>query len=181
MATNPSHPVARVYAVALYETARDKGIVGEVHTGMELIGECWSDKSFRDFFTSPRVPSETKIKGLHDALYGKVAEEVLNFLYVLIAKGREPVFDNILTAFEAYRDEAENRAHAWVESGSEFTEAEKEDIKRRLSEATGGKAIVLHYEHKPDLLGGARIRLGDSLIDNSLRSRLRKLAQALEV
>ena len=179
MATNPSDPVARMYAVALYETAHERKAIGKAVDGLELINDAWQDKTFRDFFTSPRVPRDTKIKGLDEALRGKVSEEVLNFVKVLVIKGREPLFDNIVEMFHVYRDQAENRVHAWVESGSEFNEGEIEQVKAQLSAASGGKEIVLHFEHKPELLGGARIRLGDKLIDNTLRTRLQHLSMAL--
>jgi F-type H+-transporting ATPase subunit delta len=179
MATNPSDPVARMYAVALYETAHEKQQVGKAVEGLELINEAWQDKTFRDFFTSPRIPRETKISGMDEALRGKVSDEVLNFVKVLIIKGREPLFDNIVEMFHVYRDQAENRVHAWVESGSAFNEQELEQVKQQLSQASGGKEIVLHYDHKPELLGGARVRLGDKLIDNTLRTRLKHLAMAL--
>lgn len=179
MATNPSDPVARMYAVALYETAHEKQQIGEAVDGLELINEAWQDKTFRDFFTSPRVPRETKINGMDEALRGKVSDLVLNFIKVLIVKGREPLFDNIVEMFHVYRDQAENRVHAWVESGSEFSEEEIEQVKAQLSEASGGKTIVLHYSHNPALIGGAKIRLGDKLVDNTIRTRLKHLAMAL--
>ncbi len=179
MATNQSDPVARVYAVALYESARDGGFVGEVQVGLNALMGAWQDRTFRDFFTSPRVPRPFKIKALDAALAGKVAPQVLNFVKVLIAKGREPQLDNIVSSFEVYRDLAENRVHAWVQSGGALHDAEVEDIKKQLSVASGGKDVVLHYEHKPELLGGAKIRLGDKLIDNTLRTRLQHLAQKI--
>ena len=169
-----------MYAVALYETARDNGKIGEAHQGLQTIYGAWQDKTFRDFFTSPRVPRETKIKGMEAALAGHVTVEVLNFIKVLIQKGREPQFDNIVEAFGMYRDQAENRIHAWVEAGSPFTEEEKEALKKQLSEVSGGREVILHYDEKPELLGGARVRLGDQLMDNTLRTRLSHLAIALE-
>jgi F-type H+-transporting ATPase subunit delta len=180
VATNQSDPVARVYAVALYETARNKGIVGDVQQGLSLLLAAWDDRVFRDFFTSPRIPRPVKIKGMDAALEGKVIPEVLNFLKVLISKGREPQFDNIVSAFHVYRDQAENRVHAWVEAGSPFEEAEIEAIRKQLSAISGGKDVVLHYENKPELIGGARVRLGDKLIDNTLRTRLNHLAQSMQ-
>lgn len=180
MATNPSNPVARMYAVALYETAHEKQQVGKAVEGLELVNSAWQDKAFRDFFTSPRVPRDTKISAMDEALGGKVSAEVLNFIKVLILKGREPLFDNIVEMFHVYRDDAENRVHAWVESGTEFNEQELEQVKTELSTAAGGKEIVLHYNHKPELIGGAKIRLGDKLIDNTLRTRLQHLAMTLK-
>ena len=180
MATNPSDPVARMYAVALYETARERGKIGDAHQGLQAIYESWQDKTFRDFFTSPRVPRDTKINAMEEALRGRVADEVINFVKVVIQKGREPQFDNIVEAFGMYRDQAENRVHAWVEAGSPFNEAEKEALKQQLSTASGGKEVIMHYQDRPELLGGARVRLGDKLMDNSLRTRLNHLAIALE-
>ena len=179
MATNPSDPVARVYASALYEVAREKGMVGDVYAGLEAVLGAYSDKAFKDFFTSPRVPREVKFRGLNAALQGKVSLEVLNFLKVLVQKGREPLLDNIFSAFGIYRDEAENRAHAFVEAGTEFTQAELDELRRSLSTASWGKDVVLHFQHRPELIGGAKIRLGDLLIDTTLRSRLGKLARSI--
>lgn len=179
MATNPSDPVARVYAAALYEVAREKGIVGDVYAGLKAVMDAYQDKGFKDFFTSPRVPREVKQRGLEAALGGRVKAEVLNFLKLLTEKSREPLLDNIFNAFAVYRDEAENRAHAWVEAGSEFSQAEKDELVKALSGASGGKDIVLHYEHKPELLGGARVRLGDLLVDTTLRTRLNNLSRAI--
>jgi F-type H+-transporting ATPase subunit delta len=169
-----------MYAVALYETARERGVIGDVQQGLQVIYEAYSDKTFRDFFTSPRVPRAVKIKAMDEALGGKTCAEVVNFVKVVIQKGREPQFDNIVESFEMYRDQAENRVHAWVESGSEFNQAELDSLKQQLSAASGGKEIVLHYDNKPELLGGARVRLGDKLVDNTLRTRLNHLAMALE-
>lgn len=180
MATNPSDPVARMYAVALYETARERSVVDEVQQGLQVIYEAYADKTFRDFFTSPRVPRVIKMKAMDEALGGKVCAEVVNFIKVVIQKGREPQFDNIVESFEMYRDQSENRMHAWVESGSEFNPAELESLKQSLSASSGGREIILHYNHNAELLGGARVRLGDILIDNTLRTKLNHLAMALE-
>lgn len=177
MATNVSEPVARMYAAALLEIGREKGSVGQIHEGLQLLRGAWNDASFRDFFTSPRMNKDQKAKALVDVLRDKVVPEFLNFVLLLIKKRREPVFDNIVNQFEKYRDEAEGRAHAFVEAGSPFDEAEKEALKQALRQASGGKDIVLHYEEKPELLGGARVRMGDLLVDTTLKRRLANLAR----
>jgi len=179
MATNQSDPVARIYAAALYETAMERGIVGDVDKGLELLRSAWQDKTFRNFFTSPRVPRAQKIAGMEEALRGRVCDELVNFIKLLIVKGREPQFDNIVDAFVVYRDVAENRVHAWVEAGSPFSDAEIEALKSQLSTVSGGKDIVLHYVLKPEYLGGAKVRIGDQMVDNTLRSRLSRLAANL--
>ncbi|GIK52020.1 MAG: ATP synthase subunit delta [Planctomycetota bacterium] len=179
MATNVSEPVARMYALALLEIGRERGIVGKVHEGLMLLAEAWKDTGFKDFFTSPRLNKDDKAKALTLALQGKVAPEFLNFVLLLVKKRREAIFDNIVGAFEKYRDEAENRVHAYVQAGSPFNEAEKEALKQSLRQASGGKDVVLHYEDQPELLGGARVRLGDLVVDTTLKRRLSVLARKL--
>jgi len=169
-----------MYAAALLEIGREKGSVGKIHEGLQLLKGAWDDASFRDFFTSPRVNKDEKAKTMILALKDKVVPEFLNFVLLLIKKRREPVFDNIVNQFDKYRDEAEGRAHAFVEAGSPFDEAEKEALKAALRQASGGKDIVLHYEEKPDLLGGARVRMGDLLVDTTLKRRLARLAREVE-
>ncbi|NUO17399.1 MAG: F0F1 ATP synthase subunit delta, partial [Planctomycetaceae bacterium] len=62
MATNVSEPVARMYALALLEIGRERGIVGKVHEGLMLLAEAWKDTGFKDFFTSPRLNKDDKAK-----------------------------------------------------------------------------------------------------------------------
>ena len=169
-----------MYATALYENAAEAGIIGEVHQGLQVIYEAWADKDFRDFFTSPRVPRPQKMKAMGAALAGKIPHQLLNFIKVLIMKGREPMFDNIVSAFDIHRDEAENRVHAWVEGGTEFNSAELDTLKSQISATHGGSEVVMHFSDNPSLLGGARIRVGDKMIDNSLATKLAHLAQSVE-
>ncbi len=62
MATNVSEPVARMYAAALLEIGREKGSIGKIHEGLQLMKAAWDDQAFRDFFTSPRVNKDQKAK-----------------------------------------------------------------------------------------------------------------------
>lgn len=177
MATNVSDPVARMYAGALIEIGRQNGTVGKIHEGLALIAQAWGDRGFRNFFVSPRVSKEAKAPVLVNALKGKVCVEVLNLIQLLVKKRREPIFDNIVSAFDRYKDAAENRVHAFIEAGTPFEAAELEELKSALSRASGGKEVAMHVTQQPDLIGGARIRMGDLLVDTTLKRRLNRLAR----
>ncbi|MCC6572548.1 MAG: ATP synthase F1 subunit delta [Planctomycetes bacterium] len=177
MATNVSDPVARMYAGALIEIGRQHGNVGAIHDGLKVIAEAWKDEGFHNFFVSPRVSKEAKGPALVSALKGKVCTEVLNLVQLIVKKRREPLFDNIVRAFDRFKDQAEGRVHAFVEAGSPFDAAEFEALKAALSKASGGKEVELHVHNMPDLIGGARIRMGDLVIDTTLKRRLSKLAR----
>ena len=179
MPTNVSDPVARMYAGALIEIGRQHGSVGKIHEGLKVISDAWKDEGFHNFFVSPRISKEAKAAALVNALKGKVCTEVLNLIQLIVKKRREPLFDNIVNAFHRFKDQAENRVHAFVEAGSAFDAAEFEALKAALSKASGGKQVELHVNNVPELIGGARIRMGDLLIDTTLKRRLERLARQI--
>jgi len=176
MATNVSDPAAREYANALFLVASEKGVVGTVFQDFSAVYHSYKhDKAFYTFFTSPKIPGETKRK-LIDATFGPHIHQVTrNFLYLLVRKHRELLLDNVFDAFAKHRDVAENRVHAFVETASPADEALKARIKASIEAATGKKA-EMHFEVAPHLIGGMRIKVGDKLLDNSLHRRLMALA-----
>lgn len=178
MATNKSDPTAQQYAKALFAIGTEKQCVGQVYDELSALTQVYrEDSGFRNFFTSPKVPGELKEKAVLSAL-GGAGEITRGFVTLLIRKRREALLDNIMDAFGTYRDDAESRVHVWVESAAALTEVERSGLVSELSKATH-KTVSLHETVRPELLGGLRVRIGDSLLDNSLRSRLEALSANL--
>ena len=178
---NPSQSIARVYAQALYEVAVEQGVVGDVLDELQVLHELiWSDEGrpIREFVLSPRVDRERKWAVLRPALEGRVSRPVLGLVRVLIQKGREAVLDNIAQQFERFRDLAENRIHAHVTVAVPMDEAFLADVRARLARASG-KTVAIHQRVDPDVLGGAAIRVGDRVIDRTLRTKLAALRERL--
>ena len=103
---------------------------------------------------------------------------MLGFLDVLFRKKREPLFDNILDQFVRFEDESENRIRVQVKSATPMADDLLESLKNRITMGSG-KTVELETSVDPKLLGGAVIRVGDRLVDGSLRSRIRKLRKEL--
>jgi|GEM_PF-104236 len=178
MATNISDPVARQYANALYELASEKQCIQQVFDELSVLDQAYrEDKAFRLFFTSPNVPEESKLAAI-DASLAEAHEMTRNFIGLLIRKGREALLDNIMDAFQRHRDEIESRVHVFVESARALEADMRDSLQREIASATK-KEVVLHEETNADLLGGLRVRVGDKMLDASLRSRLRQLATAI--
>ena len=176
---NPSHSVARVYATALTEIGRETkslGVIGDDLRKIAAILE--SDRFFRGFFTSPRLDRELKWNALRKAFEGKVAQPVLGLLRVLVNKGRESVFDNIVDEFESLKDFAENRLHAHVTVARAMDPQERSALQKRLERASG-KNVMLHERVDPAVLGGAAIRVADRVIDRTLRMKLNAMKKKL--
>ena len=175
-----SDPVARVYAAALIELGREKGTLGrmydELHAIQRLLaGEAW----FRQYFTSPRVDRAAKWRTLRSAFEGRVDRQVLGLLKVIVEKGRETAFDNVVDQFDRFKDLAENRLHAHVTVAAALAEPLRAALTQRLERASG-RTVALHERVDPAVLGGASIRIGDRVIDRTLRTRLNALRRRLE-
>jgi F-type H+-transporting ATPase subunit delta len=178
---NPSHTIARVYAQALYEVAAQHGVVGQVHDELHALSDlAWKpgNEDIRDFLLSPRIDRATKWELLEKTLGGMLSRPILGLLKVLIFKGREATLDNISTHFDRFQDLAENRIHAHVTVAAPMDEALKESLKARL-EVSSGKSVRMHEKIDPAVIAGASIRVGDRVIDRTLRTKLAALRERL--
>lgn len=176
---NPSDPVARAYAAALSELGREKKQLGAIYDDLKAVLALYDgDAYFRAFFTSPRLDREVKWRAVRKALEGKVGRPTLGLLKVLIDKGREAAFDNLVRQFERFKDEAENRVHAYLTVAAPLEGDARASLVGRL-ESASGRTVELHERVDPAVLGGASIRIGDRVIDRTLRTRLAALRRRL--
>ena len=176
---NPSHPVARVYAAALTEIGRDTRTMGAIYDDLLALSRMYeTDLWFRQFFTSPRIDRTVKWKAVQKAFTGQVGRPVMGLLKVLIDKGREPVLDNVVAQFEKLKDQAENRLHAQLLVAHPLSEEQRTALRGRLERASG-QEVQIHERVDPAVLGGASIRIGDRVIDRTLKTKLAALKKQL--
>lgn len=176
---NVSDPAAKVYAQALLDASTDADCLGPVYDDLVAVRRLYEeDHWFRSFFTSPRIDREVKRAALRKALEGQVHRLVLGLVDVLALKGRESLLDNVVDQFDRFKDELENRAHAYVVVARPLDAGFRAALVRRL-EAASGKQVELHERVDPAALGGAAIRIGDRVIDRTVRNRLAALRKRL--
>lgn len=178
---NVSQTVARVYGQALYEVAAEQGVVGDVLDELRMLYQLnWAkgNERIREFFLSPRIDRDKKWEVLQRTLEGKISRPVMGLLRVLIYKGREATLDNIADHFERFRDLAENRMHAYVTVAVPLGDPSLAAIKARL-EAESGKSVEIHERVDPGVIGGASVRVGDRVIDRTIKTKLAALRKSL--
>jgi F-type H+-transporting ATPase subunit delta len=112
------------------------------------------------------------------AFKGRVGEEVVGLLVVLIRKGRESLFDNVVDFFDRMKDAQEGRIHVRV-STVRGIDAETRAAVESIVRAASGKTPVIDEVRDSSLIGGMVVRVGDVLVDGSLRTRLRTLGNQL--
>ena len=179
MTLNVSQAVARVYAQALSDLGEDEGVLPRIADDLHALRELFdTDANFREFFGSPRLDPPAKKRVLHEMLGERIGRPAMGLLHVLIDKRREMLLDNIADEFDRYRDLREGRQHVYVTAARPISEDQLSEIRERLEKATG-KKILIHQKIDPHVVGGLRIKLGDKVIDGTVRQRLHQLRQAL--
>lgn len=178
-ALNVSAAAARSYAKALIDIGHESGELGRIYDELTALRKLYDeDRTFRAFFTSPRIDPDRKYAAVKAALGDKVGRTVLGLLRVMIRKRRELLLDNIHDQFERFRDLAEGRVHVHVQSARPLAAEQREAIAERVAARTG-RMVQLHEQVEPKLLGGTVVRVGDVVIDGSLRKRIDALRRRL--
>lgn len=174
-----SHPVARVYAAALTEIGRGTNSLPAIYDDLQAVRKLYDgDAWFRQFFTSPRIDRVVKWRAVQKAFTGRIGRPVLGLLKVLIEKGREPVFDNVADQFAHLKDLAEDRLHAHLVVARPLADEIRKALVTRLEKSTG-KHVALHERVDPAALGGVSLRVGDRVIDRTLRTKLNAMKKQL--
>ena len=166
------------YARALFEIAKERGLVDRVEQDLESIGNMLgSSAEFRAYLLSPRIAQGEKKKAVA-AMMSNADPLSIDFVQLLIDKRREDSLVEIAKMFLDLKRQAAGIVHARVETVTELDERLMGDLKAKLEEITG-KHVELETELNEDLLGGMRIHLGSKLIDGSLKRRLDALREKL--
>jgi F-type H+-transporting ATPase subunit delta len=166
--------IAQVYARSLFEVAKEHDKLDVVREQLGEIADAIAEQhDLQVFFFSPYFSTEEKVEGLSRAMQD-ADESVVNFLDLLIEKHRMPALFRIRREFDALWEEENRLLPVQVTSAIELDEGTVRQIGDAIGEQTG-RRIELTSEVDPDILGGIVLRVGNSILDASIRNRLEKL------
>jgi F-type H+-transporting ATPase subunit delta len=166
--------IAEVYARSLFEVATEHDKLDTVREQLNQFTDAMrDDRQLTVFFFSPYFSTEQKRDGLDRMLSG-ADPTFMNFLKVLIERHRMPVIFRIRTRFEEMWDKVNKLLPVQVTSAIELDPKTLESIGKQIGEQTGDR-IELSSKVDPDILGGIVLRVGNFILDASIRTRLEKL------
>jgi F-type H+-transporting ATPase subunit delta len=166
--------IAEVYARSLFEVATERDILDTIREQLNQFADALHDnRDVAVFFFSPYFASDEKKAALHRAVTG-ADPAMMNFFEALIERHRMPVIFRIRTRFEELWDKTNKLLPVQVTSAVELDPATVEQIGQRIGEQTGNK-IELSSRVDPDIIGGIVLRVGNFIMDASIRTRLEKL------
>lgn len=167
--------IARNYAEALLALARKEDDLdgwGEALNGVVTATE--TDQRLRNFLAAPQISAAEKNAVIGKAFGGKLPKNMIRFLQKLIQNRRQMLLPQVAVEYGNLVDETTGRIHAQVTLSREATDAERDAIAARLSRAFA-KAVVPHVNVNPAILGGVIVKVGDTVLDGSVRKRLKTL------
>ncbi len=169
---------ARRYAEAAFEVATRDGDVDAWRKELETAAAIVADERVGRGLANPSIPQETRA-GVAQATFGRlVSPKVMNLITLMLRRGRIEELPRLAAEFQRLDDQRQGITRATATSASSLTPDEVGALTERLEQTAGGR-VALDTAVDPSLLGGLVVRLGDRLIDGSVRSRLERLRNQL--
>lgn len=192
--------LARPYAKAAFDYAKEHHAINEWQDYLNVMSAIVSDKAFADYINNPAVAAQAKVATLKD-LYNQISPEdsntvfktlstaieggaqadsnaFVNFLTQLAEQDRLALLPSINERFGLLKAADAKEVHAYVTSAYPLTQVQEQLIEHRLATSLGAN-VVLHVNVDPALIAGVTIKVGDKVIDDSVRGKLKQLKTQL--
>ncbi|KUO61980.1 MAG: ATP synthase F0F1 subunit delta [Gracilibacter sp. BRH_c7a] len=174
-----SGALARRYAQALFELAIETSVLDQIDTEMKTISEIFRyNKELKYLLNHPNVDDESKKDILEKIFEKRISDVTKHFLYLLIDRRRHNLLELIQREFTRLADKALNIVEAKVISATELNSSHEERLKKVISNTTG-KNVRLITEVNSELIGGAKLQIGDCVMDGSIATALCKLREEM--
>lgn len=172
--------VSGTYGEALFELASEKKTISamlEEVSGLQMVLK--ENKELSVLMNNPKVSKEERESIVKEVFGGRICDDLLNFLILLVQKGRYAYVEEILAYFTDRVKEAEGIGTAYVTTAVELTPAKKDEIHKKLLATTSYREIEIIYQVDPSLIGGMTVRINDRVIDSSIKTKLEKMERSL--
>jgi F-type H+-transporting ATPase subunit delta len=169
---------ARRYAEAAFDIAQRDGTIETWRADLDTVAAALEDEAAMRALANPAAPLEARNRLVESTLGGRVSRPVINLVLLLLQRGRIEAIGRVAAEFRRLDNQRQGIVTATATSAAELTPDEVRALTARLEQRTGGR-IELTTAIDPAILGGIIVRLGDRLIDGSVRGRLERLRTRL--
>ncbi|MCW0191700.1 MAG: F0F1 ATP synthase subunit delta [Rhodococcus sp.] len=172
--------IARPYAQAAFETAREAGTVAQWDDALQLLGTIVGDAAMRRVIVDPGISRQRLLDLLFDLGGQHFAGAIGNFVKVLVAAHRLDIAPEIAQVYAEHRATQDNVANVEVVSAFPLEPAQAERIGNAMRKRLGKEIRITHTIDQA-LIGGARVKVGDMVYDASLRGGLNQLTNVFNL
>jgi len=171
--------VAGRYSAALYEIAEKTNQVDQIEEELKAVDAILQENTdLQKVLYHPQITAAAKKELLDQLFKGKISDLTLNFIALLVDRRRETFFGDIVAEFIAQANAGRNIVAARVTSVVDLKDQEKGEVDQLLARLTG-KKVQVSYATDPSLIGGVLIRIGDKVIDGTIKAKLAALGDRL--
>lgn len=172
--------ISKTYGDALFELAVEENKVDDL---LEEIGQLQKvlreNEDFGRLMTHPKINKDEKIQVVTNVFKGRISDELLGFLTIIISKDRYQEIDGILEYFLTEVKKYKGIGVATVTTAVPLREEQRRKVEQRLLDTTDYKSMEIHYKQDAALIGGMVIRIGDRVVDSSISTKLNELQKDL--
>jgi len=172
--------VVRRYAQALFDTAHRAGVVDQIESDLKAVDQVLrATPRFPRVLRAPTISIDQK-KTLVQQVFGdRVSPLAARFLSLVVERRREAILSDVSSEFSRLANEQRNILAVQVTAATPLTDQERDALAAALTRRTG-KTVTLELNIDPQIMGGLLLRMGDTVIDGSVRNRLNQLRERLQ-
>ena len=172
--------VSKTYGDALFELATEESkqdALYEEALGIKKFIE--ENDDFIKMMNHPQISREDKETVIENVFKGRASDDMTGFLTLLVQNGRFAELESVIDYFIAKIKEYKKIGVAYVVTPLPLSDNQKSDIEKKLLDTTDYESMEMNYEIDESLIGGMTIRVGDRVVDSSIKSKLEKLTAEL--
>ncbi len=171
--------IAKRYGTAIYELAIENNQIDVISAELSYMKSVIeSEKDFIQILNHPKIVVEEKVTLVESVFKGKISDEVLGLIILTIIKGRQSYLQSIIEYCEDAFDAYNNIVTAYITSTDSLDKKEKLRLQNRIEEITG-KIVNTEFDIDSSLIGGLIIRIGDRILDSSIKGKIANLQKSL--
>lgn len=172
--------VSKTYGQALFELALEGNALEQILEEEAFVKEVFAgNEELVTLLNHPKISKDEKIQVVENIFKGKISDTMLGFLVVVVTKERYDELEQIFQYLEEKVREYKNIGVVSVTTAVELSDEQKERLKVKLLQVTSFKQLEFNYLVDPQIIGGMILRIGDRIVDSSIRTEIDQMAKSL--
>ena len=172
--------ISKAYGEALFELALERNELDSMAEQVNVLANAFAENpELVKLISHPKISKEEKINVIETIFKGRMSDDIVGFLVIIVEKDRGSEIEDILKLFQAKVREYKKIGVALVTSAIELSTEQKQKVEQKLLQQTDYESFEVEYKVDASLIGGMIIRIGDRVVDSSIRSKLDNLTKEL--
>jgi len=165
--------VSKVYGDALFSLADENQTIDEVWAEVKALRQIVAgNQELNKIMNHPAMTGEQKLSFILEVFEGRLSQTMLGFLNIIVKKGHFADLESVLNYFDAQAKEYMHIGVVYVKTAAPINDTQKHKIEKRLLEVSEYETFEMNYEVDENLIGGMVIRIGDRVLDDSIRTKI---------